>query len=119
MERTNTHLRYLLAIDSLSRTGEGVRSSEVAASLGVSKPSVARMVGILAEQGLIEKARYGKIALTEQGADLARTYQARIRKIAERIPALGLDLSEEEASRAAGALADSLPERCFTGAGEL
>ena len=105
MELTNTHLRYLLAIYDLAQSGGVVSSAQIAAALGVSKPSE-----------LVEKARYGKVALTEQGTAAARQYGERLRQLADRLPALGLDLSREEIDAAAGALAAALPERCF-GAG--
>ncbi|MBQ9329530.1 MAG: metal-dependent transcriptional regulator [Oscillibacter sp.] len=116
MELTNTHLRYLLAIYDLAQSGGVVSSAQIAAALGVSKPSVARMLSILAERELVEKASYGKVALTEQGTAAARQYGERLRQLADRLPALGLDLSREEIDAAAGALAAALPERCF-GAG--
>ena len=115
MELTHTHFRYLLAIYELSQTGGAVSSARVAAALGVSKPSVARMLGVLTERALVEKERYGKISLTDAGLAAAQTYQGRVRRLAERMPALGLDLSGDELREAAGVLAASLPERCFTG----
>lgn len=113
LELTHTHLRYLLAVYQLAQQGGGVSSAKVAGMLGVSKPSVTRMLGVLAERELVTKERYGKIVLTELGSEIAGRYQSRLHRLTERLPALGLDLSREELDIAAGALVAALPERCF------
>lgn len=112
MELTSTHLRYLLAIYQLSQTRSAVSSVDVAGALQVSRPSVTRMLNILAEKDLVTKERYGKIALTERGSDLSRQQWDYILRLARLLPALGLDLSEREAKEAALALAAVLPSRC-------
>ena len=112
MELTSTHLRYLLAIFRLSRTRPAVSSVDVAGALQVSRPSVTRMLGILTEKDLVTKERYGKIALTDRGAALARRQMEYVRLLVLRLPGLGLDLTEREAEEAALALAEILPGRC-------
>ena len=112
MELSQAHLRYLLAIGQLSQGKGAVSSAQVARALQVSRPSVTRMLAILAEKDLVTKERYGKINLTETGADLSRQLQAGLRDL-ERLPALGLELDREETAAVAGALASVLPERCF------
>ncbi len=112
MDLTSTHLRYLLTIYQLTRARPEVRSAAVAGALGVSRPSVNRMLGILAERGLVTKERYGKIALTEQGLALACRQLDYVRRLALRLPELGLDLTAQEAEEAARALAAALPPRC-------
>ena len=72
MELSSAHLRYLLAIGQLSQGTGAVSSAQVARALQVSRPSVTRMLAILAEKDLVTKERYGKITLTETGAALAR-----------------------------------------------
>lgn len=113
MDLTHTHLKYLVVVRELAQTHAAVSSAQVAALLGVSRPSVARMLGVLAERELIAKKRYGKIVLTPAGEDAARCYQARVECLLGRLPELGLSLSREEALCAAGTLAAVLPERCF------
>lgn len=113
MELTHTHLRYLAAVRELSGTCTAVSSAQVAALLGVSRPSVARMLGVLAQRELIAKEHYGKVVLTPAGEAAARCYQARVECLLGRLPELGLSLSREEALCAAGALAAVLPARCF------
>ena len=123
MELSSAHLRYLLAIGQLSQGTGAVSSAQVAAVLQVSRPSVTRMLAILAEKDLVTKERYGKITLTETGAALAGQLQAGLRNLERRLPALGLELDQEETAAVAGVLATALPERCFrrlctTGPGE-
>ena len=123
MELSQAHLRYLLAIGRLARETGAVSSAQVARALQVSRPSVTRMLAILAEKDLVTKERYGKITLTETGAALARQLQAGLRDLERRLPALGLELDQEETAAVAGALAAALPERCLrklctTGSGE-
>ena len=123
MELSQAHLRYLLAIGRLAREQTAVSSAQVARALQVSRPSVTRMLSILAEKDLVTKARYGKITLTETGAALVRQLQAGLRDLERRLPALGLELDREETAAVAGALAAALPEHCLrklctTGSGE-
>lgn len=123
MELSQAHLRYLLAIGRLAREQTAVSSAQVARALQVSRPSVTRMLAILAEKDLVTKERYGKITLTETGAALARQLQAGLRDLERRLPALGLELDREETAAVAGALAAALPEHCLrklctTGSGE-
>ena len=94
MELSQAHLRYLLAIGELSQGKAAVSSTQVARVLQVSRPSVTRMLAVLAEKDLVTKERYGKIILTETGAALAHQLQAGLRDLA-------------------GALASVLPEHCL------
>ena len=100
-------------LGQLAREGPSVSSVQVARALRVSRPSVARMLDVLAEKELVTREHYGKIQLTETGAALARELAAGLRDLERRLPALELDLSPEETAAAAGALAAALPERCF------
>ena len=113
MELSQAHLRYMLAIGRLAREQTAVSSAQVARALQVSRPSVTRMLAILAEKDLVTKERYGKITLTETGAALAGQLQAGLRNLERRLPALGLELDQEETAAVAGVLATALPERCF------
>ena len=46
----------------------GVRSTDLARSIGVTKPSVYTMAKSLCSLGLVEKDRYGAIRFTQDGA---------------------------------------------------
>ena len=84
MELSQAHLRYLLAIGELSQGKAAVSSTQVARVLQVSRPSVTRMLAVLAEKDLVTKERYGKIILTETGAALAHQLQAGLRDLERR-----------------------------------
>lgn len=115
MELTNTHFQYLHAIYEASRTTPAVRSASVADRMHVSRPSVARMLGALANRKLIVKELYGKIHLTEEGFALARRFDRKVRLLAERFPRMGFALTEEEIYEAACAAASALPDKILDG----
>ena len=110
MELSQAHLRYLLAIGELSQGKAAVSSTQVARVLQVSRPSVTRMLGILTQRGLLERERYGKIHLTDQGLVLARTFSRKVALVTERLPRMELALAEEELYQAACLLAAALPD---------
>jgi response regulator RpfG family c-di-GMP phosphodiesterase len=58
-----------------------VKSVAVARKLGVTKPSVARAIGILTEKGLVDKEHYGKISITDEGKRVARQHHEQIRQL--------------------------------------
>lgn len=111
MELSRTHLRYLLTIYTQA---EGVSTvSAVARALGVSKPSVTRMLSTLMEKGLLVQERYGKVCLTEAGKTAARDYQERAERFRLLIPRMKLNLTEKELEEAACLLASLLPEHAL------
>ena len=67
MELTSAHLRYLLAIYEVSQTHLDISSRSIAEKLGVTKPSVVRIMNLLMERGMIVKEHYGKIYMTDRG----------------------------------------------------
>ncbi len=113
MELPDTQLRYLYAIYELSKKAPEVRSSTVADRMRVTRPSVARMLAILAERELIVKKRYGKISLTEKGLRLVRDFDRNVGFLEGRLPRLGFPLTEKEAHEVAYLLAAALPERVW------
>ena len=100
MELTKTHLKYLLALYRLSQKRPDLPSMEVARLLGVSKPSVVRMLEVLMEQGLAVKARYGKIYLTDTGFLMAKRLSAPLERYAAQLQQ-EFSLSDDEAWNAA------------------
>lgn len=68
---STTQKRYLFAIGKLGLEGNEVVSKDIAADLGVKRPSASKMLTVLTENGLIEKEYYGKVLLTQQGLRLA------------------------------------------------
>ena len=118
MELTSAHLRYLLAIYEVSRTHLDISSRSIAEKLGVTKPSVVRIMNLLMERGMIVKEHYGKIYLTDRGIFVAREVQAQLDRILQNFPPVKLELTDEERFNAALAMTSALPERAFTGAYE-
>ena len=118
MELTSAHLRYLLAIYEVSRTHLDISSRSIAEKLGVTKPSVVRVMNLLMERGMIVKEHYGKIYLTDRGIFVAKEVQAQLDRILQNFPPVKLELTDEERFNAALAMTSALPERAFTGAYE-
>lgn len=83
-------LRYLLAVYELMGSNAGVAAVEVSRRMGVSKPSVTRMLGVLAKRGLLVKEPYGKVRLTERGALLAQEYAVCVDMVQRRLPPIGV-----------------------------
>lgn len=70
-------IRCLLVVLALSETYDTVRSKDVAYLLGIKKPTAHRALGVLNDRALIQKAPYGDISLTEEGARQARALERR------------------------------------------
>ncbi|MGE5293806.1 MAG: metal-dependent transcriptional regulator [Solirubrobacterales bacterium] len=63
---------YLEAILNLADGAGQTRSKDIAASLGVAKPSVTGALQALSNKGLANYERYGCVTLTQQGRAVAR-----------------------------------------------
>lgn len=118
MELTPSHLRYLLAIYEISQTHLDISSRSIAEKLGVTKPSVVRIMNLLMERGMIVKEHYGKIYLTDRGIWVAKKVKQEIELVLQHFPPVEEELTEEERTAAALAMTSALPERVFTGAYE-
>ena len=77
-----SNIKYLLAMRELNMEPRGVRSTDLARSIGVTKPSVYTMAKSLCSLGLVEKDRYGAIRaqriairFTQDGEDVAKRYE--------------------------------------------
>ncbi len=119
MELTSSHLKYLLAIYEISQTHLDISSRSIAEKLGVTKPSVVRIMNLLMERGMIVKEHYGKIYLTDRGIWVAKRVQEAMEQILTHFPPMEEELTEEERTAAALAMTSALPERVFTGEYEL
>lgn len=113
MKLSSTHLRYLYAIYEISQTSSEIRSSTVANRMKVSRPSVAKMLGVLMNKDLIVKEKYGKIYLTDKGVVVARNFDHKVCFLAKRIKNTGLGLTDKELHEAACAVASALPDKKF------
>jgi DtxR family Mn-dependent transcriptional regulator len=110
-ELTSAAQDYLRAIYALESRGERVTTSALAARMEVSPPSATAMTKRLAELGLVERAPYRGVALTEEGRrhalEMLRHHRLLERYLADR---LGLSLAEVhvEADRLEHALSEEL-----------
>ncbi len=68
---------YLEAIYFLNGKDEGVRVTDIAVELNISKPSVNRAINTLKNQGLVEHEHYGSLKLTPEGLEIAQTIAGR------------------------------------------
>ena len=63
---------YLETIYQLSLEKGSVRSVDVAESMGYSKPSISRAVGLLKQGGYLVMEKDGSLKLTETGLEIAK-----------------------------------------------
>jgi len=87
---------YLETIYRLTRESKNVRSIDVAESMGFSKPSVSRAIGLLKNGGYITVSADGYLALTDVGAEVAEKIYERHKILTSYLVSLGV--SEEVAS---------------------
>jgi Mn-dependent DtxR family transcriptional regulator len=82
---------YLETIYVLTQKSNTVRSIDVAESMGYSKPSVSRAIGILKAGEYITVDKSGFIALTEKGISKAEELYERHTILTEMLLSLGVD----------------------------
>lgn len=71
---SSAELRYLIAINELYNGDVGVKLTEIAAKMGVSKVSVYRAVERLEKNGYIQRDEKNKVVMTEKGVTVLREY---------------------------------------------
>lgn len=81
---------YLETIYELSRKQPAVRSIDVAETMGYSKPSVSRAVGLLKQGGYLLMDKDGFLTLTESGIQVARKIYERHTVLSKMLMALGV-----------------------------
>jgi DtxR family Mn-dependent transcriptional regulator len=92
---------YLEMVGFLSDEGE-VRVTDIAARLGVSKPSVLTALKILEERGLLEHERYRSVTLTERGKEVAAEIRGRhdfLTSFLHDVLGVSLDIAEQDACK--------------------
>lgn len=92
---------YLEAILILGEESAFVRSIDVAAFLGVTKPSVSRAMTILRNNALVEMGADGALSLTADGRRIAESMYERHRFFTDLLTHLGVDrdVAAEDACR--------------------
>ena len=91
MELAESGEMYLETIYVLTRKSTSVRSVDVAESMGYSKPSVSRAIGILKAGEYITVDRSGFITLTEKGTKTAESLYERHTILTNMLVSLGVD----------------------------
>lgn len=84
---------YLETILQLSRKQSRVRSIDVVESMGFSKPSVSRAVGLLRQGGYLNVLEDGSLILTSEGKEVAERTFERHKVLTEFFVALGVEAS--------------------------
>lgn len=102
---------YLETIYELSLTHPTVRSIDVAESMGYSKPSVSRAVGLLKQGGYLLMDKDGFLTLTESGAAVAKKIFERHTVLSTMLTALGV--SKETAAEDACKIEHDISDRTF------
>ena len=82
---------YLETILQLSRKQSRVRSIDVVETIGYSKPSVSRAVGLLKQGGYLNVLEDGSLILTDAGKEVAERTLERHKVLTAFFLALGVD----------------------------
>ena len=82
---------YLETIYQLSQERGAVRSVDVAETMGYSKPSVSRAVGLLKKGGYLLMEKDGSLTLTEAGLETAHKIFERHTTLTSLLVRLGVD----------------------------
>ena len=102
---------YLETIYELSQSQSSVRSIDVAESMGYSKPSVSRAVGLLKQGGYLLMDKDGFLTLTESGIAVAKKIFERHTVLSRMLMALGV--SKETATEDACKIEHVISDETF------
>lgn len=102
---------YLETIYELSQKQPSVRSIDVAETMGYSKPSVSRAVGLLKQGGYLLMDKDGFLSLTESGTAIAQKIYERHNVLAKALMAMGV--SKESATEDACKIEHVISDETF------
>lgn len=104
---------YLETVLTLQQRNGQVRSVDVAAELGYSKPSVSIAMKKLREQGYVLMDESGLLSLTQAGKEVALGVYERHKTLKKALMMLGVDeeAAAEEACKLEHAISDSTLEK--------
>ena len=97
---SNSEENYLKAILNLSKEGKGVRITDIAEILSLSKPSVNKAIKNLKERGLVTHEAYESVYLTLSGECIAKNVGIRhvvLKRFLKDILGVEENKAEEEA----------------------
>ncbi len=103
---------YLETIYELSQAHPTVRSIDVAESMGYSKPSVSRAVGLLKQGGYLVMDKDGFLTLTDEGISVAKKIFERHNVLSRMLISLGV--SKETAAEDACKIEHVISDETFT-----
>lgn len=81
---------------------EGIRSTDIANALGVSKASVSSMMNVLRESGYVTKEKYGTVSLTKNGQNVAAEVKRRnelLKRFLHKVLGVEASIAAEDACR--------------------
>ena len=102
---------YLETIYILSQKSSEVRSIDVGAYMGYSKPSVSRAIGLLKKDGLVNMDGQGYLTLTDAGEKMAKIIYERHLLLSQLLVNIGVD--EETATEDACRIEHYISEKTF------
>ena len=102
---------YLETIYVLLQKSSAVRSVDVSAHLGYSKPSVSRAIGLLKNDGLVKTNELGYLKLTSLGEEKAKQIYERHTLLSQLLMNIGVD--EETATEDACRIEHYISEKTF------
>ena len=99
---------YLETIYQLTMERGSVRSIDVAESMGYSKPSISRAVGLLRQGGYLVMEKDGALTLTETGLEIAKKVYERHTLLTNILIQLGVspEIAAEDACKMEHVLSD-------------
>jgi len=110
---TQSQEDYLEMVSFLADEG-AVRVTDIAARLGVSKPSVFTALKNLEERGLLEHERYSTVTLTKAGREQAAAIRDRHRVLTEfleRVAGVSAGTAEQDACKMEHLLSEETMEK--------
>ena len=102
---------YLETIYVLTKSSSAVRAIDVGESMGFSKPSVSRALGLLKKGGFVEVDENGFLTLTDSGKTVAEKIYERHTIITKILLHLGID--KETAAEDACKLEHAISDKSF------
>ncbi len=99
---------YLETIYQLTQNNACVRSVDVAESMGYSKPSISRAVGLLKQGGYLTVEDDGSLVLTQQGLQVAKKIYERHTVLTKLLVTMGVEeqIASEDACKVEHVISD-------------